>query len=1029
MEKLFNLKHLFVAVILAVSSVYAADDVVPGPTIQPNNQQKLIAAPIILKPTAEDKDPAAAAVVVEPTPQPENALEILRNEMQMLQSLEQEKHQKDGWFKSTNKRFAPESMTFFAAIGLVTFNSMWIKSHGDPLAMERHILSLKDPIAHVSFYVFMVANGFYIDFRTKGIDPLTKAQMMHRLSYQGMAFGSLVSSIVSDFGHSGKMCVDYWIMGRNDEKSVAACNQAWKHWTVRNKFQQYFPQIMAMWASQAATEIIDKNMRRSFTKITSTEIAKKYLSKTFLVNTAKKITGADVALTFAGGTWSMKVLRWVGKLTQITMFVAVDHAMSPYTYRPLNNLIRPLMFDFDALAINNYVAAADKINWDNSRIAEANKEVCSVRKPDCLEKRIIEEIENFGVQMQQWREHLNSDAEMDISGWMEMTKKLLNQVSYSYQFYNSLAVNLTKTLNFGYRFRTQQGIEQSGLDGLTRFPFRTLPLYGVGVGPYKTQGANLEDLYLTSTSEIEQRQKEHIAAVVAEAEQVKANLSGDSLAKFNSILSKLKSNNVDEIGKGLIDINQILGVNSLKDPSNKASNYSNEFKGLLSEMRKAIGNPMPVVYPFAGFTQAFTANTAMSGAAAEADFSLWSWNNKYMFNKEADLMTYKVFCGPEKGFLEKHKIPFSDVDYFSPQFNPPSLVKKSKELTEYCSQWRKTRELKIFNENLYGQKIGDLSMSQYFLKNFNYEAIGDYRSSDKPKDFSKWWIENARQSLNPEFKAYDEKFKKLVEITQKNIFDQKGFYKWLVDHLNQSNYLKRSIKENLQFETNFYLQLIARALDESQLTPIKDKYSYMSLISKQSDQDRFSPISGAKNRPEFQKLVDLLNSYYLFIMQDNVSFDQYIAHSKKIDTAINDILVLAKLKNCSSIFSASVAASGDASQSEEVGLMDFSMSPEDQAKVNATPSATGTETSSKTYTDVEVKNPSLRQKTIVAAVQGIRLVESEIRRFIRMKIALSQGLELDAKEFMDDWNNNSNTTPSRMSAPAKANPFGQRTGG
>ncbi len=1051
MEKLFNLSHILVAVTLTTSVVFAADDVVPpksfgkaandpyydvienepsakientGPMIQPENQQKLIAAPIILKPNGDDKDAAAGAVVVEPTPQPENALDILRNEMQMIQALEQEKHQKDGWFKSTNKRFAPESMTFFAAIGLVTFNSMWIKSHGDPLAMERHILSLKDPIAHVSFYAFMVANGFYIDFRTKSMDPLTKAQMMHRLSYQGMAIGSLASSIVSDLGQSGKMCVDYWIMGRNDEKSIAACNQAWKHWTARNKFQQYFPQIIAMWASQAATEIIDKNMRRSFTKLTSTDIMKKYLSKPFLVNTAKKITGADVALTFAGGTWSMKVLRWAGKLTQFTMFVAVDHAMSPYTYRPINNILRPILFDFDALAINNYIGAADKINWDNARLAEANKEVCSARNPDCLEKRIVEEIENFGVQMQQWREHLNSDAEMDIAGWMEMTKKILNQVDYSYKFYKSFANNLFETLNYGYRFRTKQGIEQSGLDTLSLFPFRKLPLYGVGVGAYKTSGGSLEDLYLTSTAELERKQKEHVANIVAQAEKSVTGLTGESLLKFNSILSKLKSSEVDVIGQGLADINQILGINSLQDQSNKGSLFSTEFKSILASLRSAIGNPMPVAYPFAGFTQAITANTSLAPVAAEADYSLWSIKNKYMFNKEADLMTYKIFCGSDKGSLEKHKILRSDIDYLAPQFDPPRLLNRSKELDQYCTQWRKTRELKIFNENLYGQKIGELSMTQFFIKNFNYNVIGDYRKNENSHAFEKWWQENGRQSMGAEFKAYDQEFKKLTEITQKNIFDQKGFFNWLVDNLNQSKYLKSSIKENLQFETNFYLQIIARALDENNLKPLADKFAFLSTSSKQANSEKFTTVNGAKTLPEFQKVIDLFNSYYTFILQDKVRFDQYIAHSKKIDTAINDILVLAKLKQSSTELSKTQSGAA----SSEPAPMDFAMSDEDSAALAATPSATGTETSSKIYTDLEVKNPTLRQKAITASVKGLRLVESEIRRFIRMKIALSQGLELDTAEFMKDWDN-SNTSNNKMSAPVKANPFGQRSGG
>jgi hypothetical protein len=41
----------------------------------------------------------------------------------------------------------------------------------------------------------------------------------------------------------------------------------------------------------------------------------------------------------------------------------------------------------------------------------------------------------------------------------------------------------------------------------------------------------------------------------------------------------------------------------------------------------------------------------------------------------------------------------------------------------------------------------------------------------------------------------------------------------------------------------------------------------------------------------------------------------------------------------------------------------------------------------------------------VAAVKGLRKVESEIRRFIRMRVALAQSLEVDTSELMSDWEN------------------------
>ena len=178
---------------------------------------------------------------------------------------------------------------------------------------------------------------------------------------------------------------------------------------------------------------------------------------------------------------------------------------------------------------------------------------------------------------------------------------------------------------------------------------------------------------------------------------------------------------------------------------------------------------------------------------------------------------------------------------------------------------------------------------------------------------------------------------------------------------------------------------------------------------------------GTPGLAELKKVQELLNSYYTFILQDKVNFDQYIAHSKKIDTAINDVLVLAGLKISSK------NNPNEVKGEEELAPLDLSV--DEKAATTATPSATGTENSQVTYQEIEVKNPNLRQQVIIASVKGLRMVESEIRRFIRMKVALSQGLELDTKEFMADWNNTNAPSQKGMSAPAKASPFGQRQGG
>ncbi len=959
-----------------------------------NESASVVVAPII---TEADKSAEATigALIADHKQGNPNALDIIRAELKKMQDATQAKAKKDGVFLSTTYRFTPETLTFFAAIGLVTSGSMWIKSHGDPLAMEKHIQSLKDPIAHMSFYAFMLTNGFYMDFRTnstgfKTSHPSDQARMMRRFNYQGMALGSLASSIAADLGQSGKMCVDSWILGKEDEKSIQSCNETWKSWTARNKFTQYFPQIISMWGSQALSDVVDNRTRLGFRKATTSELAQKFLNKESLVKHAFKVSGADVALTFTGGTFAMKSIRWAGHVTKFTLFVGIDHMLSPFIFRPMNNLIRPIFFDYDAFEINRFWKAYDDADWDEAKVIQPMRDCFNpakavpvfglalqfAYKPECKPSTLEKEIENYGIQVQQWRDHLNADVEADLAGWMEMSKELLNQIDYSYKFYRGFSTSLFETLNLGYRIN-QNPDDFELMNNKSNFPFRTLPLYGVSMGEAKPMGGTTEDLYLNKPTAIEARQKEHIQNVLANLSRPVPELTGVALTKYDSILKKLKSNDVQVIAAGINDMNQILSIVPAATGENSFSRFrdSKIFEALI-DLRHSLGNPLPVVYPLAGFTQAFAVNGLMKSVADQADFSLWSLSKTYKFNKPTDLLLYKLICGNQNASFDKTKVVMTNLDALSPQFDPPNLLNKNADRGSFC----KTLQT---SDQMYSAKINNQTLSAFLLANLNYSVTGDYREKSNAQPFDAWWKTVTKDAITPEFKAYDKKFRQLTLQTQANMFNQRSVFKKGVDLLNQSKYLQDSLVSQLKTETEFYLQLIQRAL-----TPAKDKSlkklsgvtNYLQDTVSTSKDDIYSALYGP-TYIEVRKISDLLNSYHLIMLQEKVDFTSYMQHSKKIDTAINNVLVAAGLKVI------------DSTQLE----------PTDD--ILADPAATGSESSDISYKDVDLKSPSLRQRVILAAVKGLRQVESETRRFLRMKIMLAQGLELDTEEFRTDYGN------------------------
>lgn len=1032
------------------------------------SQAAEVAVPVMLN-SPTDGSSYGGFISAAPTPQRPDALSILRAQLQREEHLAQQKASRDGVFWSTTKRFTPESLTFFVAIGAVTFNSMWIKSQGDPLAMDRHLKSIKDPIAHLSFYAFMQTQGFYMNFHTtkKGfqtLDPTTRAQMMRRLSYQGMMWGSLASSIVADLGQSVTMCVDKWFKGKKDSASLAVCDQAWKGWTLRSKFTQYFPQIISMWASQAATEFIEGAASRGFAKVSASAWARKILTREFLVKAAYRLTGADVVTVFVGGGWVTKSIKIVGKVTRFAGFVAVDHILSNYTYPIVNSIIQPALFEADAINIDRLWAEADKGKWNLQGTKRAPYMYCD--KVGC---RTIDQgvnvvdfenaIEKYGERMQQWRDNLNMDADQDMNGWMEMTKKILSQVEYSYNYYKNFVGELNNFLYQNEKTRTGQMHFEANV--LKRFPVRPLPFYGVTTRGCQFAGSDSQaDQYLLSPNEIEACQMRNVQAAAQRFKNAPAELQSHprDLQKYNALIAQLASNNPQAMGSALYEIVTTIGLYQQQISMSEAGSiYNPSYIDALEAIQKFLGNPEPQLYPLQAFARLADDISETQELKKAASFGKFSITQGFIFNTETDQLNYKMICGSQVS--QVRKIKFLGVSMVQPQFQPPAILKSDAARAEFCARAKSPK-------GLYDSPVAGMNLGQYFLKNLNFNALGDYRG-EKPADakyFERWWQLTAKRPINSQFREYDQKFRKIYQTSRNNFYGNTGWFKKSVANLNQSMYLPRNIENSLRAEANLYFQILTRVglRDSVAQTPTRStvampnaptgwwdktksffgryvfggfnnfsniykdltlRFDYLEFTTESAMKSRnFNPIY-RRNVREVLGIYNAFNGYYSFIAdqyprnsasyktclqqkmrernelinrreiisgemtnQDIMAkcdFEQYVAGSKNVDTQINDLLVILGLKR--------VVQGGAAAVSDD--MLDFS----------AAPAATGHENSPKSYEDVQVQNPTYKQRMAIAAVRGLRRVESELRKYIRMKYSLRTTLELDDQEFLKDW--------------------------
>lgn len=989
------MRHLVVCFLFLISSlsVLAAE-----PEATP--------APGLMVPFKHNQEQAAVTIdpVKEGSYDP-NALEVLQTALRQNAAQEHTENENRGVFKSTTMRLPKELITFTIAQGLIIAESMWSESHGDPMAMEKLILSLKDPLASFSFYSFMIANGYTMHIRTKGLpatmDAQTRAQMARRFSYEGMVWGSLASTLISDIFGPYLPCLkkryaDYRFTKDLQEKCTQGLNTAWQQWTLRGKFNQYAPQILSLLISQRLAEFADGAVRGAGSWVSKRSIVQKYLSKDAAKKMIFKITGGDVALMIFPGTLAVKSIAWTGKLFQFSGFLFIDHFFSPTIYRTFNNLWKPLAFDFDALAIHRLWNEADTYQWDEAAAAN-DKLSCAVQTPNCHKfDALPKEIENFTIQTQQWREHLNAVNEQTLVGWMELSKKLLNQVSLSYSFYKNYAESLFDTLNTNHRV-SHEGLTKDVYNNKSLYPYRQLPLFGVKfLNDEGSKETSVEDQYYLSPQKMEKYQIGHIQQKLSEVDEANFSKYSERLQKiWTSLVSGLTSSDLKKVADALVLLNTITGEYGIEQQQKLGVRNEIAFINDMKKFRETLGDPKPVLYDGAGFSQAHSVNSSNLETAREANFS-WS-GRTYSFNKDADYLTYQMVCGPSKGDV-------TDNWFFSDDFIPPKMINENNKPVQICN----SAATYITSERLYSLPLTNektraesKNITAYITNHINPAVLGDWKNKDKKADFDKWWLTNVKESIRPKFVDLDKRFQILTNKNYDVIFGEKkaalsltekaGHYvRKTVDVLNQSDYLPKTLLASFKWELEVYLDILQSTVNKSK--PLTEDLLYLKMARKNSEDYSSQGVYGYRNK-EITDLKNDFNIYFSKLNSQNITFEDYSAASKKLRERIEAIKLLTGL--CSKKI---IEAKDKKPVTTCTTASTFNLA--------AQPECTTTTPEEKfEIVDLDPKEFKIKHKTASAAINGLNLLESEVRRFIRMKLLISQTLDLDTKEFMSDITN------------------------
>ncbi|AZZ38061.1 hypothetical protein CIK05_15045 [Bdellovibrio sp. qaytius] len=949
-----------------------------------------------------------------PPPSDPSFIRRLREEIYKVEAAEAKKNQGEGTanvLRHVRTNFAPDSITFAIAGGLVYFTQLQLITKSDPALMVKHLESLKDPIAHISFGAFMVANGIYIDMKTRGLDPLTKQLAMKTLTYKGLAVGSFASSLTADLLVTLKECTKGWINNKNDQASQAACDFAYKQWTFRNKFVQYAPQILSLLAAQKGAEVLENGAKIGGRFLKPGIKAVDSLTVKFF-----RLSAANVDLLITGGgSVSVKAIRWIGKLTKFSMFLAVDHVLQPTISRIGNNLIQPAFFDFDAMAMNRYFYRGSTYGWNEKT---ANAAGLSFAK-------FPSEILNFTERMAAWRMHLNAKAEGDLAGWLEASSKLLHQVDYAKNFYLKYIENVYDTLN------RQELVNKGEFNDAPerawalerRYPFRILPLYGVKSN-FNYGDVPENDIYLLKPFDIEPRQSEFVKQATISffpAIGVSFGLSGTHLEEVKALIKPLTGNltplqqgvQLDKINQRFKDIPQppmpTRGGYVPEDPNKPIRKALYTYKTML-------GNPMPQLKEGMGFTMAFDTHVSNYQLGQEAGFDLK--NDNYKFAKPSDLMMFNMICGPKEAHIDEGM--FTGINLFAPR-----ITNYNGELDICKNTW--------IMKNVTSDKIHDWKITvdgqtyanptRFIIARMYPELLGNFRDeekTDKGQGFDVWWMKNIIPTLQTTLKKMDERYGQVVEMADAQINDHKGYVDWAVDGLfNGSSYLDKNVGDNLRFEFEVYLRVLKTVLMNEKVTT----EVYLKDVAEWSRNNRFN-IPFISDAATAKRLVKE-NSFLLKLAGvaaeditnlDDVSTKLILPAREKVASVKEKVLPTANNPTLASdVKTIEQGLNKVTAEMNKIRMLEFEVNYKNFIALLSRPNLKFDEmlaAKEKLYKSNTIILGGFKQmaemagtdnlptevQTILAVANGLEALEIEVNRFLLMKVKLADRLELDMSQ-------------------------------
>lgn len=352
---------------------------------------------------------------------PEKISSLFKQHQSQSSALSKAGSKKD-LFKHTAFDFPKESAVFFAGVGGVLLLQMLSDYESNPMALAQQIESLSNPVGHFSFFMFMYANRLSMSLwpellKNKALWP-----------YLGMTVGMLASDLTSQVLEPLRPCATDLFRAMKDKSTAVptTCSQAYQHLVLKDNLLEIAPSLSSMLMSTWLAGTLQKSLLQGFQSKSFQKIAQSPLVwKT-----------VNIGSYLFPGTAALKIGATAMNLFQISLFVGIDHQLSPIVRANWNNITQGYMLRESTSSLTKELLALKKNQWSMvDRPSDFKKCISKDDKETCYHG-FVARLLDFQEKMAHWRQANLEPVRMAHSSWNQKLSQLSAGFDGSYQVYN-----------------------------------------------------------------------------------------------------------------------------------------------------------------------------------------------------------------------------------------------------------------------------------------------------------------------------------------------------------------------------------------------------------------------------------------------------------------------------------------------------------------------------------------------------------------------------------------------------------------